>query len=76
MRAVIHIFKHPVALNKPIPANQLQGTPSRAASINESLYFNRASFIPRANQISVLRGCVHVDDQELQTSGAAGGIEQ
>ncbi|OAV98442.1 H+-transporting ATPase [Puccinia triticina 1-1 BBBD Race 1] len=74
MRAVIRMFKPPVALNKPIPANQLQRTPSRAASINESLYSNRASFIQRANRSSVLRGRVHADDRELRRFSSAQAV--
>jgi len=75
MRAVIAMFKPPVAHNKPIPANQLQRTPSRAASINESLYSNRASFIQRgANRNSVLRGRVHADERELRRFSSAQAV--
>ncbi|POW02415.1 hypothetical protein PSTT_11775 [Puccinia striiformis] len=72
---VIKMFKPPVANNKPIPANQLQRTPSRAASINESLYSNRASFIQRgANRNSVLRGRVHADERELRRFSSAQAV--
>nr|CAA05841.1 plasma membrane (H+) ATPase [Uromyces viciae-fabae] len=74
MRAVIRMFKPPVALNKPIPANQLTRTTSRPASINESLYSNRASFIQRASRRSVLGGRVHADDRELRRFSSAQAV--
>ncbi|WAQ91160.1 hypothetical protein PtA15_14A40 [Puccinia triticina] len=57
MRAVICMFKPPVALINPIPANQLQRTPSRAASINGLLYsicFSSSSRSTKAQSSEVL----------------------
>ncbi|KAG0143399.1 hypothetical protein CROQUDRAFT_135004 [Cronartium quercuum f. sp. fusiforme G11] len=74
MRYVIRIFKPPVSPNKPIPGNQLARTTSRAASINESLYSNRVSFIQRAQRKTGLGGKVHADDRELRRFSSAQAV--
>lgn len=66
MRAAIRAVKPPVSANKPIPSNQLARTTSRAASVNESLYSNRVSFLQRAQRKTGLGGKVHADDRELR----------
>ncbi|WAQ89197.1 hypothetical protein PtA15_10A621 [Puccinia triticina] len=70
-------FQAPSCPQQSHSRNKLQGTPSRAASINESLYFNRASFIPReARSSEAVSMPMTKNSKVYSSSGAAGGIEQ